>query len=344
MLEKKSKPRAVLISDIHFTVDTLERASSSLRAALALANQLIVPLIICGDTLDSKAIIRAECSNELLKIIEQAPTIVDNTYVLVGNHDLLNEKSSETSLEFLRNTFCTLVTEPYFDAYLGMALIPYQSSQERLKQFLSTLPLGTTIIAHQGIKTAYMGHYSQDTSSLEPEVFDGYRVISGHYHKRQDIKCGKTGLFSYVGNPYTLTFAEAEDGPKGIRVLHEDGTLDFIDLNLPRHRKFYCKFEELESFISSHSEEDKIWLVVKGKKSDLDTINKKTLGNNLFGTEDYKLELVVEDTSVAVRDSKPDISNTELLDELIASTKENEYRKAYLKALWRSLLNEDPIS
>ncbi len=54
-----NKPKAVLISDLHFTPSTLELASSALIQAKDAAIRLDIPLILCGDTLDTKDIIRA---------------------------------------------------------------------------------------------------------------------------------------------------------------------------------------------------------------------------------------------------------------------------------------------
>lgn len=339
-------PVAVLISDIHFTVATLELASKSLIMAREHAIKLNVPLIIAGDTLDSKAIMRGECVNRLLYILsEKGPA----TCILVGNHDLLNEKGSDHSLQFLR-PFVTVVEEPVVIVKPDLILLPYYNDQEALKLQLASFPSGSTIICHQGLRTAYMGHYTQDKTSLDPETFANFRTISGHYHRAQDIKCGRprkggVGLFSYIGTPYTTSFSEAGDGPKGFRVLYDDGSLDLIPTNLRKHVVLEINFEDLhETLLKAHaviSNDDLIWLKVKGKKSELDTVDKVKVGYDLFGRVDYKLELIptLDDESDNVINA--DVSDVELLDSIISNISDGEERKIYLKALWRDIINED---
>ena len=62
------KPIAVLISDVHYTPSSLPIAHTAMKMALSKAEALKVPLIDCGDILDSKAIIRAECANALIEL------------------------------------------------------------------------------------------------------------------------------------------------------------------------------------------------------------------------------------------------------------------------------------
>ena len=85
----------------------------SLQQAMDKAYALNVPLVLCGDTLDSKSIIRGEISNRLIQLLGTCPS----AYVLVGNHDLLNEKSREHSLNFLR-PYCRVIDSmTYEDVY-----------------------------------------------------------------------------------------------------------------------------------------------------------------------------------------------------------------------------------
>jgi hypothetical protein len=58
-----SKPVAVLISDVHFNLSTLELASSAMKMAQNRAVELNVPLVVAGDLTDHKAIIRGEVAD-----------------------------------------------------------------------------------------------------------------------------------------------------------------------------------------------------------------------------------------------------------------------------------------
>lgn len=333
-----AKPVAVVIADVHYNINTLDLADAAVRTAMRKAEDLKVPLVIAGDLHDTKAILRGECVNRMIDTFKSANCEI---ILMVGNHCMLNEKSKEHSLEFLR-PYARVVDRVRKGLLGDIVFIPYISDAAELKSILDSLPRGSTILAHTGVQTAYMGHYAQDKSSLPPEAFDGFRVISGHYHRRQDIKCGKTGLFSYIGNPYSLNFGEAQDGPKGYQILMSDGSLEFVELPLRRHRVFSLQLsgKELVSHVDHHvfaNPGDLVWLKVSGVRSELRTINKVKLGMKLFGHSNYKLDLIPTDQeklTVPVQD----LTNGQIFDLIIDGTGEDEAYRQQLKSLWREIL------
>lgn len=335
------KPVAVLISDIHFTVQTLEIATESLLMAINKAMELKVSLVIAGDLLDSKAIIRAECLNRLIDIFNERGEDLRGIYVLPGNHDKVNEKSLDHSLSFLPT--CFLIDHPRkadWGSYIGY-MLPYFNDSADLLNALKTIPLGSRIIMHQGVQTAHMGHYVQDKTSLPPEAFADYRVISGHYHRRQDIKCGRprknaVGLFSYIGNPYTLSFGEANDGPKGFQILKDDGLLEFVPTNLRKHVIIERDISSLDTPIEGVNPEDLVWFKLTGTKSQLAKIKKKDI-SQLLNRDNFKLDLIATE-SEKVLTSRVNKNNHELLDDLIEKLDDSTEHKNYLKQLWREIL------
>lgn len=335
-----TKPKAVLISDIHFTLTTLELAKKALTMAKDKAFELKVPLIICGDTLDNKAIMRAECVNALLDILSYTPYNYVETLILVGNHDLLNEKGAEHSLRFL-DTHCCIVDKPIFNSSLELYLVPYIGDKILLQEVLSKIPKGSTIIMHQGVQSAYMGHYVQDKTSLPKESFEGYRVISGHYHKSQDIECGDS-LYTYVGNPYTLSYGEALDGPKGFKLLNEDNSLTFIPTNLRKHIVLERTQYDLLDPVPDYNMGDLVHLKVTGSAIELENLDKNEVGKKLFGHSNFKFDKIAYDLpkTLASSTEKEKLNDSEMLDHIIDTTKESESIKTHLKSLWRELLNE----
>lgn len=280
--------------------------------------------MVAGDTLDTKAIIRAECANALIFTFNQCKVPV---YMLVGNHDLINEKGEAHALNFLK-PYVNVVEGPTRVPRLRATLIPYMSNKEALQDLLVRLGKDKTLIMHQGVQTAHMGHYIQDKTSLPPEAFDGFRVISGHYHRAQDIKCGETGLFSYIGNPYTLNFGEANDGPKGFRVLYDDGSLESIPTNLRSH---YIVNVDVSTYNAGNWNaygDDLIWVKVRGTTSELASIKK--CGN-------YKLDLIPTDSAPVQIDTSK-LTRAQILDTLIDESGETESQRQVLKKLWRDVL------
>lgn len=336
MSEQNKTPVAVLIADIHFTVPTLELASKSLMAAIEHANKLEVPLVVAGDTFDTKAVLRAECVNKALECLSLSETTV---YMLVGNHDLINEKGSEHVLHCLGHSVW-VIDEPTWIDHLDSYLIPYTSDLTQLDILLEAG--GSRIIMHQGVQTAYMGHYQQDKSSLPKDTFSNHRVISGHYHRRQDIKCGRprkgaVGLFSYIGNPYTLSFGEANDPEKGYQILNSDGTLTFVPLNLRKHVILERHVDELYAPVENVNPDDLIWLKVTGPYLQLEKLKKGEAGTKLFGHNNFKFDKLPTDSpKLDVKSDK--LTGEQIFDSLIDNTDEKAEEKEALKSLWRELI------
>jgi hypothetical protein len=235
-------------------------------------------------------------------------------------------------------------------------MLPYYSDSEALRRDLAEIPKGSTVIMHQGLQTAYMGTYVQDKTSLPPSAFADYRVISGHYHAAQDIECGPlgsnhVGLFSYVGNPYTLNYGEAQDPPKGYAILYSDGYLERIALNLPRHRVYsFYSVAELYARINQGTplavnSEDKIWIKVEDYKTTLAKLDKKTIGEVTGLGLNFKFDAIsldLDPTDATKQNNElSKLTDERLLDSIIESTNLPNEDKVDLKALWRTT-NESP--
>lgn len=338
--ERKSKQKAVLISDVHYNLATMEIADKAVRMAIDYANSLDVPLIVAGDLHDTKANLRGECVEAMMRTFERCNHV---PLILRGNHDSWNERSTEHSLGFL-SQYGVVISHPVEISALGLFLIPYHHDPDELRAYLKTLPKDVTLVVHQGITGANMGDYIQDKSALAPEDFADFRVISGHYHNRHDIKCGRprkgsVGLFSYIGNPYTLSYGEANDPPKGFQVLMDDGTLEFVPTNLRKHAVINIDLETSDidsASIQTPGADDLVWVKIKGSREQLASFNKKDLYGPLDRT-DFRLDLIPTDTKT---ESPTNISNNtqeQVLDGLIDSlTGSSVDQKERLKELWRN--------
>lgn len=334
------KPVAVLISDVHYNIFTLPLADASMRMAIDEANKLYVPLVVAGDLHDTKANLRGECVNAMIKTFKLAKYPI---IVLRGNHDQINEKSSEHSLNFLSG-LAHIVDSWTYDNQIESVLIPYQHNPQALEDILKKLPKEARIIMHQGITGSNMGDYVRDHSAIDKSLLADFRTISGHYHSRQTIKCGRprkdaVGLFDYIGNPYTLTFGEANDPEKGFQVLMNDGSLEFVPTNLRKHIKF-------DILIGSPYDRPKInpgdivWIRVTGTKEQLSKINRNSLCEQLALTGNVRMELIPLDTKNVLQSSTNILQNSTkesldiIIDNLLNTSKEQKER---LKALWREI-------
>ena len=354
-----SKPIAVLISDVHYDINTLPLADAAMRLAIAKANELEVPLVIAGDLHDTKANLRAEC---LLAMRATLSLCRINCFIVRGNHDSINEKSTKTALLSLetyeygdRHDFhdditrsTEVISNPDFTnkiAVNGMSLyfIPYQHDPIDFKNVLDKIDKGSTIIMHQGVHGSISGEYIQDKSAVPKDWLADYRVISGHYHTRQTIKTGRprkgaVGSMDYIGNPYTLNYGEANDPEKGFQVLMSDGTLEFVPTNLRKHVVIQTSLDmgEVVAPCLGWNNDDLVKVKLSGTKEQLSKINKKEFGERLGVPESYKLELIPLATQDDTKQKKAvqDTNLDTIIEELTNTTSEQKER---LKTLWRNL-------
>lgn len=330
-----NKPIAVLISDVHYSLKTLELADASMRKAINSANGLNVPVIVAGDLHDTKANLRAECVNAMIETFDTAETLV---YIIRGNHDSINEKSQEHSLNFLRPYVHNIIAD-YLPFNENTALIAYQNDAVSLKKLLKNIPKGATVIMHQGLSGSNSGEYIQDKTAIACKDVAGIRVISGHYHTRQTIKLPKGGKWDYIGNPYTLNYAEANDPEKGYQILYSDGNLEFVPTNLRKHALLELEGSNLDLIqgtpIDLVNPEDIVKVRIIGSKEQLvkwtkDAVSKET------GLKSFSLELLP--TKSELKAPKKTKTKPELLDSMIDDlTDVTEDRKNTLKDLWKSL-------
>jgi hypothetical protein len=121
--------------------------------------------------------------------------------------------------------------------------------------------------------------------------------------------------------------------------LHENGLMEQVPLDLRRHIVVKATVEEVTDklWAIAATPVDLIWLKVTGAQSELAKLNKKELGQKLFGHSNYKLDLIPLDREqIEVQTEK--MSEGEILDTLIDSTAESAEHKTYLKSLWREII------
>lgn len=324
----------VIINDVHFNIANLEKATFALRSAFVYALEHKLPVIIAGDLNDTKAIIRGEVMNRLIELFEEFYQKIQ-IHILIGNHDLLNEKmNGKHSLNFLKPYANLLEGSGMVNAKHKLGFISYQSTPEDFLTAIKRFPKGHTVVCHQGFRGAFMGEYVQDKSSVDPKDVADWTIVSGHYHQRQ-----KLGTIQYLGNPYTINFAEAEDPAKGFSVLDvTTGETAIHELDLPRHVIFDAPWSQIHAASFDYRPNDIIMLRIHGTKADLSGVKRDAVLKKFFpdATGPVRLELVPEETK---NDIKVDITDpTKVLNDIIKASDETAARKKQLLALAEELL------
>lgn len=335
---KKIKPIAVFITDIHFTLKTLELAKVAFIRAQFKAKLLDVPLVVGGDTLDSKAIMRAEIVNTLIELVsvKDAPP----TIFLVGNHEKINEKGTPHSLHFLK-PYTTVIENVQLGSLKGteVLMVPYQDDPANFTDILTDedYRYAKIVFAHQGLTNSNSGEYILDRTAVQADELPNKKYIVGHYHQKQEIKLKQGGVWTFAGNPYSLTFGEANDGDKGYHILYDDGSLEFIPTNLRRHVVYNWTVQKAtgRGIMERPEPNDLVWVKVTGGKEELSKVNKKYIASTLR-IENFKLDLIPTETE-EYKVPQKQLTNTELLDSIIDNSQTSDEGKARIKNLWRGM-------
>ncbi len=328
-----SKPKFVLVADVHYNVKTETLADAGMRMSIDCAARLGVDLVIAGDLHDTKSHLNGAVVKTIIDTFLYARSKGVQTHTLVGNHDRLNEKSPAHALEFLR-PYTHVIDKPEYS--YDFCFIPYCATVAEFKAHLSFAPLGSKIIMHQGVRDTNSGHYIQDHSAVEISDLGGRRTISGHYHTRQSI-----GNHSFIGNPFTLTFAEANDPDKGFQILYDDGSLELVRTNLRKHVVIELQANALcASACRFYSVDptDLVWVKVNGTRRELDDVTKTRIAQLLGISESFKLDLIPTDSEVGHMTPKVGQTDSELMDALIEASGESAEEQLQLKALYKEIL------
>ncbi len=329
MRKVSRKPIAVLISDVHYSLNTFQVADTAFRMAVDKAAELGVPLIDNGDLTHDKALLRAEYTNAIIATLEYAADRGVRVYLNVGNHSLLHEKGAEHALNFLK-AYATVISTPV--SVDGFNFIPYQTSPEAFMEALRKFPEGSIVFAHQGTIGGQLGDYVKDATAIDPKLTRAWRIFLGHYHSHYELE----NTIS-IGNPYTLTFGEARDAAKGFLIVADDGSYSRVLTNLRRHVIVECTAGVVLDPIDGLKPTDLLWMKVEGPATELQKLSKKEIGMKHLGHQNFKLDKIYAEMRAIQADIEK-LNDEQVFDRVIQESDESPKQKVFLKKLWREVL------
>lgn len=212
-----------IVGDLHAKPDNLDKVIKLFNKIESLGN----PVIMLGDTLDTKEIIRGKCLNLIYTSLRNSKL---NWIFIIGNHCWFSSECKEHSLEPLKAlNNVTIVDRAYFE---GKSLfVPYFARIEDFRASISPYTLPKYLFMHQGVNGCDYGNgfiAENDMDISEIKQFD--RVISGHFHAYQS----KDNL-TYIGTPFSHSFGESNQ-QKYIGIFDdEDGSLELLKTDFPKH-------------------------------------------------------------------------------------------------------------
>ena len=273
---------SLVIGDPHFKASAIHDGIKMIETTVSIAKARAPSfIVILGDILDTHEVVRIEPLNLATFLLEELSKIAP-TYLLIGNHDLINNsqfltnKHAFNSFKRWKNVF--IIDKPTIleiqdskDEDRLFIFCPYTPPgrfHEALDQIITdgyTWDLADAIFAHQEFEGCKM---NQITSNKGDSWDSDYpTVISGHIHSEQIVG---TNIF-YPGSPVQHGFGDDSDKriwlinwePPSI-LAEEDPyqnqgfSVEKIDLCLPSKKIMHKTIEEIRELETDDSFIEKI--------------------------------------------------------------------------------------
>ena len=335
----------LVIGDTHFKHNRLREGAEFVEACVSQARTLAPDFIVClGDTLDTHNIVHVQPHKLAFEFLKQLSRIAP-TYLLMGNHDLINHKQFLTD-NHIFNPYkywpnLTIVDTPITVAFknLQFAMCPYVPNGMFIKALDTLLESGSSfhwevdvdcIFAHQefhGCKMSAVVSADGDRWSLTYPP-----VISGHIHEAQDLP--EDNVY-YPGS--VLQHSYGEKKPKHLwLVTFADNLIPFrrelIDLGLKRKRVVRMEVNKVnQSFDFDWARHDDIKLELTGTCEQFSLFRKAPIYSKLVGSG-VKVSFIADPYSAlpadfSRREGKPQFLS--ILEDLVKTKKDEKISDAF---------------
>jgi DNA repair exonuclease SbcCD nuclease subunit len=287
----------LFIGDPHIQVNNIIEVDMFIKSITTLAKQK-KPDIICigGDTLHTHERLHTTALNKAYELINNM-RLISKTYVLVGNHDMLNNQvflNDNHWLNGLKEWDNTVIVDKVIDEKIKgekLIFVPYVPPG-RFEEALNTLEENwkdaSCIFAHQEFAGCKMGAIISVEGDKWPVNFP--HVISGHIHSRQ---IPQRNIY-YTGSALQHAFGESEKNIIAYLTVYKNNyEREEIDLKLPRKKIIYMDVEDLDDYKVPNTD-DKIKLTLSGNYDQFKALKK---------TKQYK-DLLKEDIKIVFKPKK----------------------------------------
>jgi DNA repair exonuclease SbcCD nuclease subunit len=289
----------LFIGDPHFQVSNIPEVELFMEKIINLATEKQPDIIvIAGDILHTHERLHTIALNKAYELVDNMRKIT-KTYVLVGNHDYIQNQQFLTDnhwmnamKEWKNTTIIDYVLKEKInnETFIFVPYVPPGRFEEALKTMKETWLDANCIFAHQEFAGCKMGAIVSVEGDKWP--LDSPLVISGHIHSKQRPQ---ENIY-YSGSAMQHAFGESEKNIIAyITFDNNDYNIEEIDLELPRKKIIYMDVDDIDTYIVPVTE-DQIKLTLKGDYNDFKALKK---------TKKYK-KLVEDGIKVVFKPKKND--------------------------------------
>lgn len=344
---------AGFITDTHLAKDNLELNLDIFKQSIDICKKHKIRLYHGGDFLEK----RGQFQNYDVK--EGFEAILDlfkkenlELHGCMGNHDKVSYTSEGGWLTQHKHHPNFDLVEGYgYDDIKGkdidfrIHIIPFFEENINYRDYLDKAKKNLSkdskniLLTHVAITGAQNNDATKVENNLSVKDFKEFDlVLSGHYHQNQTIK-----NFIYFGSAYQANFGE--DNQKGITLLKDDGTLEFIKLDFKEYVKVQIDIDtktqkEVDTIAKKYFKSDNnIRIELTGTQSKINSIKKDVFKENGIDIKTKTKE--VEDTTIYDEGTEvQQFDSSSIKEELIVFCEENELDIETANKYLKKQLNE----
>jgi DNA repair exonuclease SbcCD nuclease subunit len=217
--EQEMGIKCIVIGDLHVKPDNILQSQKLLDDCYELITAGNVSfVVILGDILHTNETVKVQAHNVVQKFLSKLSTIKIHTFIIIGNHDYINESQFHTEehifTPFKQWTYVTVV-DSATAVTVGkhnIVLIPYVPPGKFLDSLNTLLELNqmwedaSCIFAHQEMKDCYIARGIKSTKG--DDWCDEYPpIVSGHIHTSQKVRKN----IYYPGSPISHSYTDTND-------------------------------------------------------------------------------------------------------------------------------------
>jgi DNA repair exonuclease SbcCD nuclease subunit len=304
-------------------------------------------VVILGDLLDTHERIHTIPMNRAYEFINKMRNVI-KTFVLVGNHDMINHE------QFLTNNHWLNALKEWDNVTIVDKVVSYSINSHnfifspfvpngRFVEGLNTLETdwkdATCIFAHQEFYGCKMGAFNSiDGDKWE---LDSPNVISGHIHLNQNPQKN----IYYPGSSLSVAFGESTKNIIAYVTFKEENLYDLeeMSLDLPKKKIIYVDSEDVDN-LDIQKSEDKIKVSISGGYEDFKSFKKTKKYKELV---DKGVKVVFKPKRVEIKEQKASIkesldNNPNDFNDIIKCLIDNE-KNTYLFQAYEMIVNSKTV-
>ena len=276
-----------MVGDPHLTLKSYDKINKLFDIIEEMPQDVV---ILLGDLLDTKEVIRGKCLNLLNKRFTSSKK---QFIILIGNHDYFNLDCEEHALEVFKSLHPQVVIVDKIMKSNGMWFVPYYHHMDKLKEDLDVIPNNSVVFGHfDTVGFDYGNGYISDGGLRHNDFKRFKRVISGHYHKYQE-----KGNLIYLGTPFSHSWGESSQSKY---IATYDSKLDKLDLIQTQFEQHITTEVNCDKSVEAPllNKKDLHRVILKGKKENIGKFKRDMLpeGTKVIERPDMEeMSIVIDD-------------------------------------------------